>query len=511
MSKTQNADSDSISHVQETLEDIDVAKIPPDFEEMVLTNLVFRPEYQSKVMPYVSRSLFKDDSQKIIFQIVSEFVKKYNATPTPEAILLGLETNKASQRTIDSATELLERIVSRRKNSLSTSLQFLVDSSEQWIRERSTYNVLAKAIEWSGDPAEAHRISEIPALLTDAVSISFKKEVGHDFFRDASKRWEKMHDLTFRTKSELSCLNYVTKGGFKQKTLNILIGGTNVGKTLGLIDFTGQFLRQGEDVLYVTAEMSEEDIAARLEANVLEVPTYEIEKMDKMPYLSLVERAQNKIGKGRLIIKEFPTGQCTVEDIDRLIVQLKNEEGFTPKVLMVDYLGIMSSKHVKDRSNLYSMGKAVAEGVRGLAIQHNLIAFSASQFNRTGMDNTGASLSQISDSVAIAFTADLALALIRTPELDALKQMSITVLKNRYRPIGELSQFNIGLNLSLQKFFDADLPPKEGASSGKQSFGAHVSSGAVKKELDGMPPSLRGANKTDFTALVTGNINGFSV
>lgn len=430
-----------------------------DFSTVVLSGLLFNKEYSESVLPHLKPEFFTGDAEKKVFGLTKDFIDTYKSLPTQEAILHLIDGQKQSQVANDMCVAVVEAMVHERDATLRNDLKFLVHETESWARKQAVYHALATSVEIVDGTHKTLTDASIVQIMSDAINISFDTKIGHDFFDDAEARWDEIHTQADKIQCDLSCFNYITKGGFQKKTMFGVIAGTNVGKSFMLCHMTGSMVRNGYNVLYVSLEMSEAQMGNRIDANLMDVTTDDIEHMSKERYMERIRKVRDRCGSGRMIIKQYPSTSCTIRTIEGLLKELWAKKGFKPDVLVLDYLGIMSSIHVKDKSNLYVLGKSVAEEVRSLAIEHDLLVLTASQFNRGGNDNTEVTIKDIADSMGIAMTLDNAVALIRTEALDACGQMQCVQLKNRYMDMGKLPKFTLKADREKQRFYDADMPP----------------------------------------------------
>lgn len=422
-------------------------------EDIVLTNLLKSEKYARRVIPFLEQSYFSEKSEKIIFASVIEHYEKYNIMPTRTEVKHALDSLENIND--DLYTETLE-LLKTLKSKDEPDYDWLVDTTEAWCQERAIYNAVMNSISILDGEDEKHSKHAIPDLLKEALSISFNTEIGHDYLDQAEKRFEFYSLDTPRLPFDIEIFNKITNGGIPDKTLNIILAGTNVGKSLFMVHLSSSYLLAGKNVLYVTLEMAEEEIANRVDANLMNMPVNAVSKQDKDIYMKKIHRIQKKT-QGQLIVKEFPTSGAHVGHIRNLLQELKLKKSFIPDVILVDYINIMASSRVKlANTNSYFYIKAIAEELRGLAVEQKVPIWSATQSNRGGQNDSDIDLTNTAESFGLPATADFMFAVIRTEELDQLKQLMCKQLKSRYGNKGYYEKFVIGVDVDRQKLYDVE-------------------------------------------------------
>ena len=399
-------------------------------ELLILKNLFTSDEYIRKVIPYVRDEFFSEREERLIFVNIKEYFEKYNKNPTHEA--LTIQMNEASGLNQDELSSALH-IVSQCKSSIEeTPHEFLLDETEKWCKDRAVYNAVMDSITILDKNSKRDK-GEIPELLKDALSVSFDQHIGHDWMENADARYEFYHTEEEKIPFDLDLLNKITKGGMPNKTLNIIMAGTGVGKSLFMCHCAANNLMMGKNVLYISMEMSEEKIAERIDANLMNIPLQELSDLPKPMYDKKIKSIRDKT-VGRLVVKEYPTAAAHTGHFRHLLQELNLKKDFVPDVIYIDYLNICASSRIKPGSNAntYTYVKSIAEEVRGLAVEYDIPVMSATQTNRTGFVSTDVGLEDTSESFGLPATADLMIALISTEELEDLDQIMVKQLKNRY-------------------------------------------------------------------------------
>jgi replicative DNA helicase len=422
-------------------------------EILILRNLLFREEYLRKVVPFIKPDYFEDVTQKIVFEEILNFVQEYNQPPTKE--VLCIEVEKRSDINDTSFTEVTKFI--SYLEDVPTDFDWLVDTTEKWCRDRAIYLALMESIALAdGNDKEKDR-DAIPSILSDALAVSFDAHVGHDYLLDYEARYETYHRKEDKIEFDLEYFNKVTKGGLPNKTLNIALAGTGVGKSLFMCHVAASALLGGKNVLYITLEMAEEKIAERIDANLLNVPIQEITDLPKMMFESKVNNLAKKT-QGTLIIKEYPTASAHAGHFKALLNELALKKSFRPDIIFIDYLNICASSRYRGNStvNSYSYIKAIAEELRGLAVEANVPIVSATQTTRSGYGSSDVELTDTSESFGLPATADLMFALISTDELEELGQIMVKQLKNRYNDPTIHKRFIVGIDRAKMRLYDCE-------------------------------------------------------
>ena len=428
-------------------------------EQTILKNLIQSETFTRKVIPFVKEEYFSEDDERNVYKHIKQYFDNYNNPPTPEALLINLESDsKINENILKLSTQLVKNI---RDDVDPTPHDWLVDETEQWCKDRAIYIAVMDSIEVI-DKNSKRSTGEIPDLLKEALSVSFDSHIGHDQLEDAEER----HDFYTREEEklpfDLEYFNKITKGGLPNKTLNICLAGTGVGKSLFMCHCASANLVAGKNVLYLTMEMSEEKIAERIDANVLNIPIKELPDISKKMFTKKVDRLKEKT-HGKLIVKEYPTASAHVGHFRHLLQELNLKKDFQPDVIYVDYLNICASYRIRPGSgaNSYTLVKSIAEELRGLAVEFDVPIMSATQTTRSGYGSTDIGLEDTSESFGLPATADLMFALITSEELEDLDQLVVKQLKNRYNDPTIFKRFVIGIDRSRMKLYDVEQEAQE--------------------------------------------------
>ena len=423
-------------------------------EKIIFANLIKNEDYTRKVIPFLKPEYFSDFKDRTLFQLIDGYVNEYNTLPSSEELLINL-SNK------DGLSEDVFKNVSDTIANLSTTegtkIEWLVDQTEKFCQEKAIYNAIMSSIQIIDDKTGKTAKGSIPQILSDALAVSFDTHIGHDFIEDAESRFEFYHKKEVRIPFSLDYFNKITKGGMPRKTLNIALAGTGVGKSLFMCHCAAANMVQGQNVLYITMEMAEERIAERIDANLLDTPLDQLELIPKDSYDKKFEKIKNKI-KGKLIVKEYPTACAGSANFRHLLNELKIKKDFTPDIIYIDYLNICMSSRIKHGANVnsYTYIKAIAEEIRGLAVEFNVPIVSATQTTRSGYSNSDVGLEDTSESFGLPATADFMFALISTDQLRALNQIMVKQLKNRYSDLGNCERFVVGIDRAKMRLYDVE-------------------------------------------------------
>ena len=422
-------------------------------ELLILRNLIYNEEYARKVIPFIKDEYFEEQNQKIIFQEISSFIQEYNKLATKE--ILSIEVEKRNDINDSNFKEVVD-IISSLEDEVG-EIDWLIDSTEKWCRDRAIYLALMESIQLADGKDESKGRDAIPSILSDALSVSFDNHVGHDYLQDYEKRFESYHRKEDRIPFDLEYFNKITKGGLPNKTLNIALAGTGVGKSLFMCHVASSALIEGKNVLYITLEMAEEKIAERIDANLLNVNIQDITDLPKPMFDTKVEDLAKKT-QGTLIIKEYPTASAHSGHFKSLLNELALKKSFRPDIIFVDYLNICASSRYRANGNVnsYSYIKAIAEELRGLAVEANLPIVSATQTTRSGYGSSDVELTDTSESFGLPATADLMFALISTEELEGLNQILVKQLKNRYNDPTVRKRFVVGIDRAKMRLYDCE-------------------------------------------------------
>jgi len=431
-------------------------------EHSILKNLIYNDSYCRKVLPFINADYFADDAEKVVFKEVNEFVNKYKNLPTHEALVINFTESKSLTETqVRTSISLLNEIHEHREEP--TEEQWLIEQTEKFCQDKAIYNAIMESVSILDDKNHKTSKGEIPKLLSDALGVSFDSHIGHDYINDAEERFDFYHRVEERVRFDLDFFNKITKGGLPVKTLNIALAGTGVGKSLFMCHVAASCISQGRNVLYITLEMAEERIAERIDANLLNIDIQELHTISKQDYDRKFEVLRNKT-QGKLIIKEYPTASASTLHFRSLLQDLHLKKNFKPEIIFVDYLNICSSARMKPGNsvNSYTYIKAIAEELRGLAVEFAVPIVSATQTTRSGFTNSDPGLEDTSESFGLPATADFMFALITTEELEQLGQIMVKQLKNRYSDPNNYKRFVIGIDRSKMKLFDAEPDAQNG-------------------------------------------------
>ena len=422
-------------------------------ETTILRNLIYNEEYSRKVIPFIKPEYFEQRTEKVIFEEITQFIVKYGSSITIEA--LNIETENRTDLTESEIAEVRDI-----NNSLTDSAvenQWLIDTTEKWCRDRAIYLALMESIALADGQDETKGRDAIPTILSDALAVSFDNHIGHDYLQDYEDRYESYHRKEDKIPFDLEFFDKITKGGLPNKTLNIALAGTGVGKSLFMCHVASSVLLQGKNVLYITLEMAEEKIAERIDANLLNVNIQDITDLPRPMFESKVSNLSQKT-QGTLIIKEYPTASAHSGHFKALLNELALKKSFKPDIIFIDYLNICSSSRYRAGSNVnsYSFIKAIAEELRGLAVETNLPIVSATQTTRSGFGSSDVDLTDTSESFGLPATADLMFALISTEELEGLNQIMVKQLKNRYNDPTIFKRFVVGIDRAKMRLYDVE-------------------------------------------------------
>ena len=435
-------------------------------EFLILRNLLHNEEYIRKVIPFIKSEYFEDKNQKIVFEEIHSFVLEYNQPATKEVLCIEIEKridiNEQEFKEITQVISCLEDV--------ATEFNWIVDTTEKWCRDRAIYLALMESIHITdGKDAKKNRDS-IPTILSEALAVSFDTHIGHDYLLDYEQRYESYHRKEEKIEFDLEYFNKITKGGLPNKTLNIALAGTGVGKSLFMCHVASSVLLQGRNVLYITLEMAEERIAERIDANLLNVPIQDIGDLPKKMFENKVMNLAKKT-QGSLIIKEYPTASAHSGHFKSLLNELALKKSFKPDIIFIDYLNICASSRFKGGSNInsYTLVKSIAEELRGLAVEFNVPIMSATQTTRSGFGSSDVELTDTSESFGLPATADLMFALISTEELEGLGQILVKQLKNRYNDPTIYKRFIVGIDRAKMRLYDCEQSAQQDIlDSGKE-------------------------------------------
>jgi replicative DNA helicase len=422
-------------------------------ELTILRNLVFNEDYSRKVIPFIQPDYFEQRTEKVVFEEIVKFIVKYGSAITTEALNIEIEN-----RTDLNETEIREiRSLISEFNDSPVESQWIIDSTEKWCRDRAIYLALMESIHIADGKDDKKGRDAIPSILSDALAVSFDNNIGHDYLQNYGERYDFYHRKEDKIEFDLEYFNKITKGGLPNKTLNIALAGTGVGKSLFMCHLASSVLLQGRNVLYITLEMAEERIAERIDANLLNVPIQQLAELPRQMFENKVTNLAKKT-QGTLIIKEYPTASAHSGHFKALLNELALKKSFRPDIIFIDYLNICASSRYKSNFsvNSYSYIKAIAEELRGLAVEFNVPIVSATQTTRSGYGSSDVELTDTSESFGLPATADFMFALISTEELEQLGQIMVKQLKNRYNDPTVYKRFIVGIDRAKMRLYDCE-------------------------------------------------------
>ena len=431
-------------------------------EQTILKNLIYNEEYLRKVLPFLKSEYFTDRSDKTLYDEIASFTETYNSTPTVEALVLAVkERRNLSDEEVEKCESYLQEI--EKTKGEESKVQWLVDKTEQFCQEKAIYNAVLGSISILDGKDKTNDKGSIPKILSDALAISFDNSVGHDYLENSDERYDFYHRKEERIPFDLEFFNKITKGGLPNKTLNIALAGTGVGKSLFMCHVAAGCMVQGKNVLYITMEMSEEKIAERIDANLLNVTIDDLVSLPKDLYDKKINKLREKT-VGKLIIKEYPTASASSIHFRTLLNELNLKKSFVPNIIFIDYLNICCSSRIKAGANInsYTYVKSIAEELRGLAVEFGVPIVSATQTTRSGFTSSDPGLEDTSESFGLPATADLMFALISSEELEEMGQIMVKQLKNRYNDPTHFKRFTLGIDRSKMRLYDIEQSSQDG-------------------------------------------------
>ena len=450
-------------------------------ETAILKNLLQNEEYTRKVLPFLKTDYFTENADKTLYDKIHNFVVKYNSLPSKEALVIDISDTKMNEEEFKDSMELLDAI--EKDTEDYTDINWLLDTTERFCQDKAIYNAVVESISILDNPKSKSNKGVIPEILSDALAVSFDPHVGHDYLDDSDDRFDFYHRVEERIPFDLDFFNRITKGGMPQKTLNICLAGTGVGKSLFMCHVASACLSQNQNVLYITLEMAEEKIAERIDANLLDMAVDDLHTLPKDIYDRKINNLR-KTTKGKLIVKEYPTASANVNHFRALLNELNLKRSFVPDIVFIDYINICTSSRIKAGANVnsYTYIKSIAEELRGFAVENKIPVVSATQTTRSGYSNTDVGLEDTSESFGLPATADLMFAIISTEQMEELGQILVKQLKNRYNDPTVNRKFVIGIDRAKMRLFDVaqsaqdelvdngqedDIPSFDVATSGK--------------------------------------------
>ena len=423
-------------------------------EEITLSKLILNETYTKKVLPFIKDDYFETSSHKILFSTLSDYVNKFETTPEPNALKIEVEKRRdISEEIYKEVEQFLNNLDRDQYNE-----DWLIETTEKWCKEKAIYIALMESVKIADGQDKTRTKDAIPSIMSEALGVCFDDHVGHDYIQDSDERYDFYHRKEEKIPFDIEYLNKITKGGLPNKTLNIALAGTGVGKSLFMCHVASSVLLQGRNVLYITMEMAEEKIAERIDANLLDIPIQQLTSplLSKEKYSTKLLELTKKT-QGKLIIKEYPTASAHVGHFKALLNELSMKKGFSPDIIFVDYLNICASARYKGTIvNSYTYVKAIAEELRGLAVEFDLPIVSATQTTRAGFGSSDPDLTDTSESFGLPATADLMLALISNEEMEELGQIMIKQLKNRYNDPTMYKRFVVGIDRAKMRLYDCD-------------------------------------------------------
>ena len=431
-------------------------------EQTILKNLIYNEEYLRKVLPFIKDEYFTDKTERMLFTEISEFVSRYNTTPTIEALGLAIkERRNLTDDEVEKSESYLQEIELAKGEE--SKIQWLIEKSESFCQERAIYNAVLGSISILDGKDKTHDKGQIPKMLSDALSVTFDSSVGHDYLENSDERYEFYHRHEERIPFDLDFFNKITKGGLPSKTLNIALAGTGVGKSLFMCHCAAGAMSLGKNVLYITMEMAEERIAERIDANLLNVTVDDLNALPKDLFDKKIAKMKEKT-TGKLIIKEYPTASASATHFRTLLNELNLKRSFVPDIIFIDYLNICCSSRIKAGANVnsYTYVKSIAEELRGLAVEFGLPIVSATQTTRSGFGSSDPGLEDTSESFGLPATADLMFALITSEELEEMGQIMVKQLKNRYNDPTYLKRFTLGIDRGKMRLYDVEQSAQNG-------------------------------------------------
>ena len=424
-------------------------------ERTALSELIANEDYARKVLPHMRGDYFSDRSERIVFEEIQKFVEKYNSLPNKTSIEIEIDNRRdLNEQDVKAVIDIIKSL----EKDDDANLEWLVETTEKFCKDKAVYNAIVEGIQIIDGKDKHRNVDAIPSILTDALSVGFDNSVGHDYLLDADARFEFYHTVEEKIPFDLDFFNRITKGGLPPKTLNIALAGTGVGKSLFMCHVAANCMNQGKNVLYVSMEMAEERIAERIDANLLNIPIDQLDKLSKDMFSQKVSQLAKQTN-GRLIVKEYPTGSAHSGHFRALLNELKLKKKFEPDIIFIDYLNICASSRMKGMGgaiNSYTYVKAIAEELRGLAVEFDVPVLSATQTTRSGYSNSDVGLEDTSESFGLPATADLMFALVSTEELEQQGQIMVKQLKNRYNDPTYKKRFILGIDRSKMRLFDVD-------------------------------------------------------
>ncbi len=437
-------------------------------EQTILAGMIYNEGYVRTVLPFLKDDYFEDQNDRFLYNTIKSYIDQYNGLPTKEALRIAISgSSNLNEERYKQVNGTLDALSYDEK----TDQTWLIDTTEKFWQDNAIYNAVRQSILVLDGKVKDLDKGAIPQLLSDALGVSFDTNVGHDFLENADERFEFYHRVEEKLEFDLEYFNKITKGGLSKKSLSVALAGTGVGKTLFMTHCASAALMSGKNVLYITMEMAEERIAERIDANLLDVTLDDLRLMPKDAYQKKIDRVRSRTS-GKLIVKEYPTGSAGANHFRHLLNELKLKKNFVPDIIFIDYLNICMSSRLKHGANInsYTLIKAIAEELRGLAMEFNVPVMSATQTTRSGYGNSDVEITDTSESFGLPATADFMFALISTEELEKIGQLMVKQLKNRWGSIDSPKRFIIGIDRSKMKLFDAEESAQDGLTGGAKQI-----------------------------------------
>jgi len=451
-------------------------------ELTILRNLIFDEEFSRKVIPFINEDYFEIRSERVIFEEITKFIVKYGSSVTTESLMIEVDSRSDIN---DSEVNEIRGLINNFEQTPVDS-QWLLDTTEKWCRDRAIYLALMESIQIADGQDDKKGRDAIPNILSNALAVSFDNNIGHDYLADYEERFEFYHRRQEKIRFDIDYFNKITKGGLPRKTLNVALAGTGVGKSLFMCHMASASLLQNLNVLYITMEMSEEKIAERIDANLLDVPIQDITELPKSTFENKISTLEKKT-RGTLIIKEYPTASAHSGHFKALLNELALKKSFRPDIIFIDYLNICASSRYKSgvSVNSYSYIKAIAEELRGLAVEANVPIVSATQTTRSGYSSSDVDITDTSESFGLPATADLMFALISTDELENMGQIMVKQLKNRYNDPTMNKRFVVGIDRAKMRLYDCEQSAQEDIIDNGQDEQYNNEEAKAKKSFEG--------------------------
>lgn len=431
-------------------------------ETLILSSLIHNVDYARSILPFVRPEYFNDEAERHVFNIIDEFYKTYNKAPNIDVLTIELQNDRSLK---ENEYKTRAEIVINLEPS-TAEMDWLMAETEKFCKDRAVYNAILKSIGIIDGKDREHNQDAIPSLLQEALSVGFDNRVGHDYLEDAAIRYDFYHKVENRIPFDLDLFNKITNGGMPNKTLNVALAGTGVGKSLFMCHVAASTLTQGKNVLYITMEMAEERIAERIDANLMNITMDQLKDLPRPIFDNRVAKITEKT-QGRLIIKEYPTAGAHTGHFKSLLKELQLKRNFRPDLIVIDYLNICASSRFKAGANInsYTLIKSIAEELRGMAVEHDVPILSATQTTRSGYGNTEVELTDTSESFGLPATVDFMFALISTEDLEALNQILVKQLKNRYNDPTINKKFVVGIDRAKMRLYDLENNAQQSISN----------------------------------------------